>query len=281
VGKELIARAIHNVSSRKDRPLVKVNCAALPATLIESELFGHEKGAFSGAHAKQVGRFELADGSTIFLDEIGELPVEVQAKLLRVLQDGEFERLGSPRTLRTNTRIIAATNRNLEEEVRRGRFRKDLWYRINVFPITVPPLRERRQDISLLADTLTRRSAKKLGKKIEKIPLRTMKDLQEYSWPGNVREMENVIERAVINSEGPLLILADRLQTRDPIVLALEMNANLVELERRHIIQVLEGKNWRIAGKNGAAALLGLNPSTLRGRMRKLGLRRRSTASES
>lgn len=277
VGKELIARAIHNASSRKDRPLVKVNCAALPANLIESELFGHEKGAFSGAHAKQVGRFELADGSTIFLDEIGELPLELQAKLLRVLQDGEFERLGSPRTLRTNARIIAATNRSLEEEVRRGSFRKDLWYRINVFPITAPPLRERREDIPLLAEALARRASNKLGKKIEKIPLRTIKELQEYSWPGNVREMENVIERAVINSKGPLLVLADRLQNHDSEDLTAQGNMNLAELERMHIVQVLEQKNWKISGKNGAAALLGLNPSTLRGKMRKLGLRRGST----
>lgn len=280
VGKELIARAIHNASLRRSRPLVKVNCAALPPNLIESELFGHEKGAFTGAHMRQVGRFEIANGATIFLDEIGELPVEVQSKLLRVLQDGEFERLGSARTIRTDARVIAATNRDVEEEVHRGRFRKDLWYRINVFPITVPPLRERREDIPVLAQTLAFRFAKKLGKRIKKIPLRTMRELEEYSWPGNVREMENVIERAVINSTGPSLMLADRLRNHEYEALPLPRNMNLSDLERRHIMQVLEQKNWRISGPNGAAALLGLNPSTLRGRMRKLGLRRRSEAAE-
>lgn len=274
VGKELFARAIHNLSPRKNRPLVKVSCATLHSDLIESELFGHEKGAFTGAQSKQVGRFELANGTTIFLDEVGELPLGLQTKLLRVLQDGEFERLGSSRTIRTNARVIAATNRNLEEEVRNGRFREDLWYRLNVFPITVPPLRKRTEDIPMLVNSLVNKFAKKLGKQIDKIPQRTMRTLQNYHWPGNVRELENVIERAVINTQNSKLHLVDRFETSEAEVLASNRTMTLAEIERDYIVKILEKTNWRISGKNGAAVILGLNPSTLRGRMRKLGIRR-------
>ncbi len=212
-GKELIARAIHSSSLRKDRPLLKINCAALPSNLIESELFGYERGAFTGAFDRRLGRFEVADGATLFLDEIGELPLELQAKLLRVIQDGEFERLGSSRTIKVDVRIIAATNRNLEEEVRNGRFRKDLWYRLNIFPITVPALREHMEDIPQLVEYYVDKISRRLGKSIESISTNVMNTLQNYHWPGNVRELENVIERAVINSSGPKLRLADELKT--------------------------------------------------------------------
>jgi len=211
-GKELAARAIHSLSLRKKRALVKVNCAALPSNLIESELFGHEKGAFTGSHSRHLGRFEIANGATLFLDEIGELPMELQAKLLRVLQDGEFERLGSSCTIKVDTRIIAATNRNLEEEVRQGRFREDLWYRLNVFPITIPPLRDRLDDIPALVDFYVNKIAARLGKTITFIPVTVMAALQGYQWAGNVRELENVLERAVINSSGPKLRLVDDLK---------------------------------------------------------------------
>jgi len=211
-GKELVARAIHGLSLRKDRALVKINCATLPSNLIESELFGHEKGAYTGAHATQLGRFEVANRATLFLDEIGELPLDLQPKLLRVIQDGEFERLGSSHTIKIDVRIIAATNRNLEEEVRRGRFREDLWYRLHVFPITMPPLRDRVDDIPLLVDFYVKRISKRLGKSIESIPKTVMDALQDYHWPGNVRELENVLERAVINSSGPKLHLVDELK---------------------------------------------------------------------
>ncbi len=273
-GKELIARAIHSASRRKERPLVKVNCAALPANLIESELFGHERGAFTGAFAKQAGRFELADGGTLFLDEIGELPLDLQAKLLRVLQDKEFERLGGSRTIKVDVRLISATNRNLEQEVREGRFRQDLWYRINVFPITLPPLRERKEDIPLLVSAFVARLSKRLGKAIRRIPDEVMKELQGYNWPGNVRELENVIERALISSEGTVLTLADRLSTNDPAPAPATVPRSLESFERDHILEVLKKTRWRIEGKDGAAVLLGLNPSTLRGRMRKLGIYR-------
>jgi len=271
-GKELVARAIHSASGRSKRPLVKVNCAALPANLIESELFGHEKGAFTGAWAKQTGRFELADGGTIFLDEIGEMPLELQAKLLRVLQDKEFERLGSPRTVKVDVRVITATNRNLEVEVREGRFRRDLWYRINVFPITLPPLRQRKDDIPILAHAFAARLSKKLGKAVMTIPRETMDSLQAYSWPGNIRELENVIERAIISSKGPTIRMTDKPETpQSPD----EENKimNLFELEREHILHVLDLTRWKIEGETGAANILGLNPSTLRGRLRKLGIR--------
>jgi PAS domain S-box-containing protein len=270
-GKELVARAIHGLSPRKDRTLVKVNCATLPSNLIESELFGHEKGAFTGAHARQLGRFEVANGATLFLDEIGELPLELQSKLLRVIQDGEFERLGSSGTITVNVRLIAATNRNLEEEVRRGRFREDLWYRLSVFPITVPPLRERLEDIALLVDFFVAKISKRLGKSIDNIPTSVMSALQDYQWPGNVRELENVLERAVINSSGPKLRLVDEL--KKPATDLATTQQTLESVERDHIVRVLEQVNWKVSGPNGAAQILGLNRSTLRARIRKLGIR--------
>jgi PAS domain S-box-containing protein len=273
-GKELIARAIHDASPRKDRPLVKLNCATLHPGLIESELFGHERGAFTGALSRQSGRFEVANGTTLFLDEIGELPPELQGKLLRVLQEGEFERLGSARTIKVDVRIIAATNRDLEDDVEKRRFREDLWYRLNVFPITVPPLRERRDDISLLVHSFVNRLGKKLGKTIKTIPQRAIRELQEYPWPGNVRELENVIERAVINTQGSSLRLADRLEKTRAPTSEEEQARTLEEMERTHITKTLEKTYWKVSGADGAAVLLGLNPNTLRGRMRKLGIRR-------
>lgn len=269
-GKELVARAVHSLSPRKGRALVKINCATLPTNLIESELFGHEKGAFTGSQTKHLGRFELADGATIFLDEIGELPLELQSKLLRVVQDGEFERLGSGRTIKVNVRIIAATNRNLEEEVRKGRFRDDLWYRLNVFPITIPPLRNRVEDIPPLTDFYVKKISKRLGKIIEVIPTVVMNDLLTYGWPGNVRELENVLERAVINSSGPKLRLVDELKKtfRDSRSDLKTLDA----VQRDYIIRVLEHTNWKVSGKNSAAEILGIDRSTLRARMQKLNI---------
>jgi formate hydrogenlyase transcriptional activator len=269
-GKELIARAIHHASRLSARPLVKVNCATLPANLIESELFGHEKGAFTGAQARQTGRFELADGGTIFLDEIGELPLSLQSKLLRVLQDGEFERLGSGRTLQVKVRVIAATNRNLADEVRQGRFREDLWYRINVFPITVPPLRKRREDISPLVSYFADQFGARMGKKIELVPPAAIQALQSYPWPGNVRELRNVIERAVILSTPPVLNVEIPM---GPLTAATG-GRRLADVERDYILQVLDACNWKIEGDRGAARVLDLNPGTLRSRMRKLAIRR-------
>ena len=271
-GKELIAAAIHNMSPRKERPLITVNCAALPANLIESELFGREKGAFTGADARRVGRFEIAHGSTLCLDEIGELPLELQAKLLRVIQHGEFERLGSSQTTKVDVRIVATTNRDLEGEVRKGRFRQDLYYRLNVFPITVPPLRQRQEDIPLLAQAFIERYSRKLGKQITSVQKKTMKTLQDYPWPGNVRELESIIERAVILCPGPVLQLADKLD-----ISSLSMSSairTLEEVERNQIHKILKETRWRIEGKGGAAAILGLHPSTLRARMHKLGILR-------
>lgn len=271
-GKGMVARAIHRRSSRKDRPLITVNCTAMPANLIESELFGREKGAFTGAHARQLGRFELANGGTIFLDEIGEMPLELQVKLLRVLQDGEFERLGSPHTIKVDVRIIAASNRNLEEEIKAGRFREDLFYRLNVFPITIPPLRQRTEDIPLLVNHFVTKFNKKTGKQITSVSKEILDGLEEYHWPGNVRELESVIERAVITSPKNALQVLDRFE---PIRKADVQDVKaLADLERDHILQVLQKTGWRIEGKNGAALLLGLNPSTLRARMRKYGIRR-------
>lgn len=272
-GKELIARAIHNASQYKDHPLVKVNCAALPANLIESELFGYEKGAFSGADARHVGRFEVADGTTLFLDEIGELPLELQPKLLRVLQEGEFERLGSSQTIKVNARVIAATNRDLEGDVRKGMFREDLFYRMNVFPITVPPLRDRKEDIPLLVNFFLERFCRRLGKKIAIIPSGVMQTLADYEWRGNVRELENVIERAVINSSGPKLRLMDDLTRsgREDFSAAV---CSLEDNERNHIVRILKKTNWRVDGPKGAALILDINSSTLRSRMRKLGIRK-------
>jgi transcriptional regulator with GAF, ATPase, and Fis domain len=271
-GKELIARAIHGLSSRKDRAMVKVDCATLPANLIESELFGHEKGAFTGSHSTQLGRFEIADGATLFLDEIGELPVELQPKLLRVIQEGEFERLGSSRTVKVDVRIIAATNRNLEEEVRKGSFRDDLWYRLNVFPITMPPLRDRIEDIPLLVDFYVKKIGQRLGKTIKIIPENVMNALQQYHWPGNIRELENVLERAVINSSGPKLRLVDDLKKEYKE--SSRADKTLSAVEREYILAVLEQKQWKVSGKNSAAEVLGLDRSTLRARMRKLDIRK-------
>ena len=271
-GKELVARAIHNLSLRKDNALLKINCAALPSNLIESELFGHEKGAFTGAHARQLGRFEAANGATLFLDEIGELPLELQPKLLRVLQDGEFERLGSSQTVKVDVRIIAATNRHREEEVRKGRFREDLWYRLNVFPITVPPLRERKEDIALLVESFVEKISKRLGKVIMEIPTSMMNELQAYHWPGNIRELENVLERAVINSSGPKLHLVDELK-KPPKEIG-KADRTLEDVEREYILRVLEQTQWKVSGKNSASEILGLDRSTLRARMQKLGIQK-------
>ncbi|MFO7802141.1 MAG: sigma 54-interacting transcriptional regulator, partial [Desulfovermiculus sp.] len=259
-------------SPRKERALVKMNCAALPSTLIESELFGHEKGAFSGAHYKRLGRFEVANGATLFLDEIGELPLELQPKLLRVIESGEFERLGSSKSQKVDVRVISATNRNLEEEVRKGDFREDLWYRLNVFPITMPPLRDRVDDIPLLVNFYVQRITKRLGKSIEIIPSNVMDALRQYHWPGNVRELENVLERVVINSSGPKLRLVDELKR--PHKDAARADKTLENVERDYIIQVLEQVQWKISGKNSAAEVLGLDRSTLRARMRKLNIRK-------
>jgi transcriptional regulator with GAF, ATPase, and Fis domain len=271
-GKELVARAIHSLSLRKDRSLVKMNCAALPSNLIESELFGHEKGAFTGAHARRLGRFEIANGTTLFLDEIGELPLELQPKLLQVIQNGEFERLGSSRTIKVDARIIAATNRDLEEEVRKGLFRDDLWYRLNIFPITVPPLRDRPDDIPLLVNYYVEKISKRLGKSIEMIPVSIMDQLQRYHWPGNIRELENVLERGVINSSGPKLRLVDELKRPDKDLA--KANQSLQDVEREYIVRVLKQTHWKVSGKNSAAEVLGLDRSTLRARMQKLGIRK-------
>lgn len=272
-GKELFARAIHNRSFRRDRPFVVVNCAALPATLIESELFGRERGAFTGAHATQIGRFELAHRGTIFLDEIGELPLELQPRLLRVVQEGQLERLGSPHTVEIDVRVIAATNRDLAEEVRQGRFRQDLYYRLNVFPITLPALRDRREDIPLLVRHLAERLEASLRKRIDEIPPDVMRVLEEYDWPGNIRELENVLQRAIIVSSDGRLALGDAWFS--PVEFAsVGQRITLVEMERRHIAHILASSRWRIEGAGGAAQVLGLKPSTLRSRMSKLGIHR-------
>jgi transcriptional regulator with GAF, ATPase, and Fis domain len=320
-GKELLARAIHSRSSRKDRALVKVNCSALPDSLIETELFGHEKGAFTGAFARRIGRFELANGGTIFLDEIGELSSNTQAKLLRVLQDGEYERIGSTTTRSVDVRIIAATNRDLETEVARGGFRPDLFYRLNVFPIHVPPLRERLEDIPVLVSHIVRKARAKIGKHIEEIPKEALDELMAYDWPGNVRELENVIIHASILSSGTRLELCEHFSPEHgrhtaegheacpgisnenyggvaALSQARKMAARmrsirgvegdeaperephtLEDIERAHILSVVESCNWKISGKGNAADILGLNPSTLRSRMKKLGLERPSKKS--
>jgi len=269
-GKELIARAIHQLSSRNKRPLVKVNCAALPSELIESELFGREKGAFTGATTAQIGRFELASKSTLFLDEIGELPLELQAKLLRILESGEFERLGSSRTLHSDARFITATNRDLEAEVRQKRFREDLWYRLKVFPITVPPLRDRIEDIPLLVNNFIQLFSRKMGISVEslKIPRRSMQALQAYSWPGNVRELKHAIESALISLEGNKL----HFDLPDNANVATNKLKSFEKMEREYILEVLKAKNWKIGGKDSASSILGLPPSTLRSRIKKLGL---------
>lgn len=271
-GKELVARAIHNNSSRKSRPLVKVDCSTLPANLIESELFGHEKGAFSGAHQQRKGRFEIADGTTLFLDEIGELALELQGKLLRVLEDGEFERLGSSKTIHTNVRVVAATNRNLAEEVERGAFREDLWYRLNVFSIKTPSLQDRVEDIPLLVEWFVTKFSRKLGKKINKIPQRTMNALQTHHWPGNIRELSNIIESAIISSHDETLRISNMPATGRQT--SGERMMSMAQMEREYIIKAIETCKGQIEGKNSAASLLDLNPGTLRGRMRKYNIKR-------
>lgn len=276
-GKELVARTIHEQSKRKDRSLITVNCAALSPTLIESELFGHEKGAFTGATARKLGRFELANGGSLFLDEIGELPLELQSKLLRAIQEGEFERLGGSQTIKVSVRIIAATNRNMEAAIANGTFREDLWYRLNVFPITVPPLRQRKEDIPLLVEHFVKSFSLSFGKPIREISASALRKLANYSWPGNIRELANVIERAVINSQGPVLIVTDQLSEPAPTYPEDETKT-LQELERNHIIRVLEASAWRIEGQKGAAKILGLHPSTLRTRMAKLAIRKETHA---
>ena len=277
-GKELLAHAIHRLSPRRARTLVKVNCAALPGPLIESELFGHEKGAFTSADVQHTGRFEIANGGTLFLDEVGELPLDLQSKLLRALESGEFERVGGSRTIKVDVRIIAATNRNLEEAVRKGAFRSDLYYRLNIFPITLPPLRERREDIPLLVSHLVKQVTRKLCKTIEAIPHETMVKLRNYPWPGNVRELKNVIERAVIITQGPTLHLIDDLdfQALELDVLAETSPATetFEQTEYNLIVRTLKNVHWKLEGPGGAAELLNLHPSTLRSKMRKLGIER-------
>ena len=285
-GKELVARAVHGQSVRRERPLVKVNCSALPGELIESELFGHEKGAFTGATGRQVGRFELADGGTIFLDEVGDLPLKLQAKLLRVLQEGEFERLGSGKTIKVDVRVIAATNRDLLQSVQRGRFRVDLYYRLNVYPIGLPPLRERGEDIGLLAEVFLREASRRLGRLFDPISAEVLEALRRYEWPGNIRELQNVIERAAVISTGRVLQLPEEWAVPlgapafgteadvNRVIESATREATLEELERSHILQVLQQTRWRVEGPKGAAMILGLNPSTLRSRMHKLGIRR-------
>ena len=272
-GKELIARAVHNISVRSDRPLVKVNCAALPANIIESELFGHEKGAFTGAYARKIGRFELANRGTIFLDEIGDLALDLQVKLLRVLQDGEFERLGNPNTIKVDIRIIAATNRDLEKAIANSTFREDLYYRLNVFPINVPSLRERKEDIPFLVNHFINKFCKKIGRKIEIIPQKVMDGLLAYDWPGNIRELENIIERAVIVCQGKRLEAGDWLPQKGMPAGASNITI-LEEVERAHILKVLESTRWQVSGEKGAANILGLNQNTLVSRMKKLNIHR-------
>ena len=283
-GKELIARAIHNQSARKDAPLIKVNCAAIPVNLIESEFFGHEKGAFTGATSKRDGRFALADGGTIFLDEIGEIPLELQSKLLRVLQEGEFEPVGSSKTKNVDVRVIAATNKNLKEETEKGNFREDLYYRLNVFPIQVPPLRERNEDIILLAENFAQKFSSRLGITIEPINQHTRRKLLTYHWPGNIRELQNVIERAVITSENGVInidiplpdsdIHAQSKKSSDDLKEEILTAEEIQQIERDNIIKALEATNWKISGEKGAAKLLGIPPTTLSSKIKALGIKR-------
>ncbi len=277
-GKELFARALHNLSPRNNRPLVKVNCAALPTNLIESELFGHEKGSFTGATARRIGRFELAHEGTIFLDEIAELPLELQAKLLRVLQEGEIERLGDSKTIKINVRIIAATHRDLKQMVVDKTFREDLYYRLSVFPLTIPTLRERQPDISLLVQWFINKFTQKMGKQITHIPQSVMDKLLNYNWPGNVRELENVIERAIILSPNQTLQISELQNPQSSSIDNGKALKSLADIERAHIINVLESTGWLISGEQGAASILEMHPNTLRSRMSKLGIRRASIA---
>jgi transcriptional regulator with GAF, ATPase, and Fis domain len=274
-GKELLARAVHERSPRRGRTMVKVNCAAIPPSLIESELFGHERGAFTGAVATKIGRFELANGGTLFLDEIGDLGLDLQAKLLRVLQEGEFERVGSGQTRKVDVRLVAATHYDLPAAVDSGRFRADLYYRLNVFPVRVPPLRERREDVPLLVWWFVHRRQKEMGRQIEQIPRRAMERLAAYSWPGNVRELENVVERALILSPGTTLQLDESFSGEEPAERRGAGAGGTIEaVERAHVTAVLERRGGRIEGPGNAADVLGLKPSTLRSRMKKLGIRR-------
>lgn len=269
-GKELFASRVHTLSARHGRPMVRVNCAAIPATLVESELFGREKGAYTDAVARQIGRFELADRSTIFLDEIGDLPSDVQVKLLRVLEERQIERLGSPKSISIDTRIIAATHRNLEERTEAGTFREDLYYRLNVFPIHVPPLRNRPEDIPDLVWRFVDEFSTMLDKQVDEIPRDNMLALQSYSWPGNIRELRNVVERAMIVASGPRLTMVVPKQS----VPSISRSVKLADVEKEHIRSVLEASGWRIRGNGGAADRLGLRPTTLETRMAKLGLQR-------
>jgi PAS domain S-box-containing protein len=284
-GKGIFARHIHKMSDRSDRPFVNVNCASLPANLIESELFGREKGAFTGSSARQIGRFELANTGTVFLDEIGELLPELQAKLLKVIEEGEFERLGSPRPVKVDVRIIASTNRDLREEIKKGRFRQDLYYRLNVFPVEIPPLRKRRGDISLLAKAYAAKFSQKYNKVLYRFPTKLMESLESYTWPGNVRELINVVERAVIVSNGPELRLAENMGAApsietSPILDVVEQEDpcyaryRAAREKRARIMSALRKTGWRVEGPRGAAKLLGVNPSTLRTRMKKFGITR-------
>jgi transcriptional regulator with GAF, ATPase, and Fis domain len=269
-GKELVARAIHRQSKRRDKPFIKVNCASIPESLFESELFGHEKGAFTSAVEKHIGRFEIADGGTIFLDEVGELPLSIQPKLLHILQQGEFERIGNSKTIKTDVRIISATNKVLEDEIKKGRFRSDLFYRLNVFPISIAPLRERKSDIPLLIEYYTNIYSKKFNIPIEPISNGPMQQLVNHLWPGNVRELENVIERAIITSNNRIMNfdILPKVHNNSDDLLPLE------EHEKRIILKALEKTYWKISGNFGAASILKLNPETLRSKMRKLGIKR-------
>jgi transcriptional regulator with GAF, ATPase, and Fis domain len=269
-GKELFASQIHELGPRRHRPMVRVNCAAIPSTLIESELFGREKGAFTGALARQIGRFELADHATIFLDEIGDLPLDVQVKLLRVLEEGQIERLGSPRSITIDTRIIAATHQDLQQRIAEGAFREDLFYRLNVFPIRVPALRERVEDIPHLIWHFVGEFSKAFGRRIESISNESLAALQQYPWPGNIRELRNTVERAMIVSTGPRLTIA----VPPPSNAAARRSLKLVDIEKQHLRAVLESTHWKIRGEGGAATRLGLKPTTLETRMAKLGLKR-------
>jgi formate hydrogenlyase transcriptional activator len=277
-GKELLARAVHDRSRRKDRPLVKVNCGSIPSGLVESELFGHEKGAFTGATQRRIGRFELANGGTIFLDEVTELPLDTQVKLLRVLQESEFERVGSSQTIKVDVRVIAATNRELNEVVNDGTFRADLFYRLNVFPIESPPLRERKGDIPLLVNFFLSRFGKKLGKEVHGVSQKSMQSLVQYGWPGNIRELQNVIERAVVLAKAPIVQVDDSMLRAEDAPGGATAIDTLETVERSHIIRALTQTAWVIHGKKGAAEILGINPSTLRSRMEKLGIRKSPAA---
>jgi DNA-binding NtrC family response regulator len=273
-GKELLARAIHHASGRRGQPLVKVNCGAIAPTLVESELFGHEKGAFTGAHDRRIGRFELANGGTIFLDEVGELPLETQVKLLRVLQENELERVGSSRSQKVDVRVIAATNRNLADAVKAKTFREDLFYRLHVVPLKMPALRERREDIPLLIAYFLDRFSKKLGKQFHGVSEEMMPQLLAYGWPGNVRELQNVLERAAVLADGPWLTMDDPLQSPLDEPALSSAPSNLNQVQRDHILRILKDTHGVIEGKDGAAAVLGLRPSTLRSRMQRLGITR-------